>query len=44
MKVVGVLSSHTKEQLPPCNFYIKDYSEVNVDIILNLLNGTKLFI
>jgi beta-phosphoglucomutase len=44
MKVVGVLSSHTKEQLPPCDFYINDYSEVNVDIILNLLNGTKLFI
>ena len=38
MKVVGVLSSHTKEELPPCNFYIKDYSEVNVNKILDLLN------
>jgi HAD superfamily hydrolase (TIGR01509 family) len=37
MKVVGVLSSHTKEQLPPCDFYINDYSEVNVDKILDLL-------
>lgn len=39
MKVVGVLSSHTKEQLPPCNFYIHDYSEVNVTKILELLNN-----
>ena len=39
MKVVGVLSSHTKEELPPCNFYINDYSEVNVNIILDLLNN-----
>lgn len=39
MKVVGVLSTHTKEQLPPCNFYINDYSEVNVDKILELLKS-----
>jgi beta-phosphoglucomutase len=39
MKVVGVLSTHTKEQLPPCNFYINDYSEVNVDKIIELLNS-----
>jgi beta-phosphoglucomutase len=39
MKVVGVLSSHTKEQLPPCDFYINDYSEVSVDKILELLNS-----
>jgi beta-phosphoglucomutase len=25
MKVVGVLTSHTKEELPPCNLYINDY-------------------
>jgi beta-phosphoglucomutase len=37
MKVVGVLSSHTKEQLPPCDFYINDYNAVNVDTILDLL-------
>ncbi|MEN2399839.1 HAD family phosphatase [Flavobacterium sp. MC2016-06] len=39
MKVVGVLSTHTKEQLPPCSFYINDYSEINVDKIIELLNG-----
>ena len=37
MKVVGVLSSHTKEELPPCHFYINDYSEINVAKILELL-------
>jgi HAD superfamily hydrolase (TIGR01509 family) len=37
MKVVGVLSTHTKEELPPCDFYINDYSELNVDKILELL-------
>lgn len=26
MKVVGVLTSHTKEELPPCNLYIEDYT------------------
>ena len=25
MKVVGVLSSHSKEELPTCHYYIKDY-------------------
>ncbi|WP_269234449.1 HAD family hydrolase [Flavobacterium flavigenum] len=39
MKVVGVLSTHTKEQLPPCDFYINDYSEINVDKVLELLNS-----
>ncbi|WP_348797106.1 HAD family hydrolase [Flavobacterium adhaerens] len=39
MKVVGVLSSHTREQLPPCHFYINDYSEINIDKILELLNN-----
>lgn len=29
MKVVGVLTSHTIEELPPCNLYIKDYSEMS---------------
>jgi beta-phosphoglucomutase len=40
MKVVGVLSTHTKEQLPPCHFYINDYSEINADKIIELLNST----
>lgn len=33
MKVVGVLTSHTKEELPPCNFYINDYKEFTYDKI-----------
>jgi beta-phosphoglucomutase len=37
MKVVGVLSSHTKDELPPCNFYINDYTEINVETVLNIL-------
>ncbi|KQS31444.1 HAD family phosphatase [Dyadobacter sp. Leaf189] len=28
MRVVGVLSSHTIEELPPCNLYISDYHEM----------------
>ena len=39
MKVVGVLSTHTKEQLPPCNFYINDYGEINVEKVLELLKA-----
>ena len=31
MKVVGVLSSHTKEELPNCHLYIKDYK--NLDLV-----------
>ena len=41
MKVVGVLSTHSKEELPPCDFYINDYSEVNVDKIIAILNSNK---
>ncbi len=37
MKVVGVLSSHTKEELPPCNHYINDYRGLNVEDIQELL-------
>ncbi|GGH24935.1 HAD family phosphatase [Sphingobacterium alkalisoli] len=37
MKVVGVLSSHTKEQLPPCDLYIHDYTEIDASKILALL-------
>ncbi|HLW19310.1 MAG TPA: HAD family phosphatase [Cyclobacteriaceae bacterium] len=37
MKVVGVLSSHTPEELPPCDLYIKDYTDLNVAQIENLL-------
>ena len=31
MKVVGVLTSHTKEELPPCSFYINDYDNLRFD-------------
>lgn len=36
MKVVGVLSSHTKEELPACDLYIYDYSEINYQILFDL--------
>ncbi|WP_207505686.1 HAD family hydrolase [Telluribacter humicola] len=29
MKVVGVLTSHTREELPPCNLYIENYNEMS---------------
>ncbi|MCF0058944.1 HAD family phosphatase [Dyadobacter sp. CY356] len=38
MKVVGVLTSHTIEELPPCNFYIKDYSEMSFLKVSELFN------
>ncbi len=37
MKVVGVLSSHTKEELPICDLYIQDYRELDVEKVLGLL-------
>jgi len=37
MKVVGVLSSHTIEELPPCDLYIEDYQNLEVARILSLL-------
>lgn len=37
MKVVGVLSSHTIEQLPKCSSYINNYSEIDVSKVLQLL-------
>lgn len=36
MSVVGVLTSHTKEELPPCNLYINDYTELSFDQIIKL--------
>ena len=39
MKVVGVLSSHKREELPSCSLYIKDYREVNASLIRDLLKG-----
>lgn len=39
MKVVGVLSSHRKEELPPCALYIHDYSEIDAQRVLDLLKS-----
>lgn len=36
MRVVGVLTSHTREELPPCSLYINDYSDLSFDTIRNL--------
>lgn len=36
MKVVGVLSSHSVDQLPECDFYIKDYLGLDVNKIDSL--------
>jgi len=36
MKVAGVLTSHTKEELPPCNLYIEDYTGLSYDEIMTL--------
>lgn len=39
MKVVAVLSSHTKEELPKCDYYIHDYSEISAKKVLEILKG-----
>lgn len=36
MRVVGVLSSHTIEELPPCNLYVANYNELSFDAIRGL--------
>ncbi|SFT99728.1 haloacid dehalogenase superfamily, subfamily IA, variant 3 with third motif having DD or ED [Algoriphagus locisalis] len=36
MKVVGVLSSHTKDELPNCDFYIKDYKGLELNSLIPL--------
>ncbi|SMD15448.1 HAD family hydrolase [Pedobacter nyackensis] len=36
MRVVGVLSSHTKEELPPCNLYIDNYTDLSYKKITEL--------
>lgn len=40
MKVVGVTTSHTADELPPCSAYINDYLEMNYEFIENLLRQT----
>ncbi|NRF40342.1 HAD family phosphatase [Pedobacter foliorum] len=39
MKVVGVLTSHTKEELPPCDHYIHDYKGLSYDTISKLITN-----
>lgn len=34
MKVTGVLSSHTKEELPPCDHYIENYTSLSMDFLI----------
>lgn len=36
MKVVGVLSSHRKNELPECHDYIEDYRNLSLEQVLNL--------
>lgn len=38
MKVIGVLSSHTVEDLPVCDLYINDYSELDIVQVQQLFN------
>ncbi|MCR9065623.1 MAG: HAD family phosphatase [Cytophagales bacterium] len=37
MKVVGVLSSHSRQELPPCNHYIETYADVDLTTLNQLL-------
>lgn len=38
MRVIGVLSSHTKEELPPCQYYIDDYTDITVENVKEILS------
>lgn len=42
MRVVGVLSSHTKEELPPCSHYISDYFGLNPTSIGMILRDQEI--
>ena len=37
MKVVGVLTSHTKNELPPCDLYIENYRELDFESVVSLI-------
>lgn len=39
MKVVGVLSSHAKDELPPCDLYINNYHEINIKQLYSLVSS-----
>lgn len=36
MRVVGVLSSHSREELPPCDHYITDYRDIDLELVSGL--------
>lgn len=38
-RVVGVLSSHEVGELPPCDHYIRDYREISVGLVEELIAG-----
>lgn len=38
MRVVGVLSSHSKEELPECHYYIENYKHLELDAVLSLIS------
>ncbi len=38
MKVAGVLSSHTRRELPPCDHYIETYADIDLDRLEYLLS------
>jgi HAD superfamily hydrolase (TIGR01509 family) len=38
MKVVGVLSSHRKDELPECHHYIQDYRNLSIEQVLSLFH------
>lgn len=38
-RVVGVLSSHSKSELPTCNHYIYDYHEITTEIVWDILKS-----
>ncbi|MGY6521815.1 MAG: HAD family hydrolase [Mongoliitalea sp.] len=38
MKVIGVLSSHSKTELPPCDLYISSYEELEFPQLLGLFD------
>lgn len=40
MRVVGVLSSHSKEELPPCTYYIENYLNLEASFIQKMLEKT----
>lgn len=39
-KVIGVLTSHRIDELPPCHHYIKDYNDLTVDLVRDLIQDT----